>query len=101
MANTTAVYARIDTDLKERAETILAKLGISPSSAIQMLYSQIIIENGMPFVSRLPERRPTTIGGMSDSEVLNEIQKGIDSMKNSEGLTPDEVDAELNREFGI
>ena len=66
-----------------------------------MLYSQIIIENGMPFVSRLLERRPTAIGGMSDSEVWNEIQKGIDSMKNSAGFTPDEVDAELNREFGI
>jgi len=66
-----------------------------------MLYSQIIIENGMPFVSRLPERRPTAIGGMSDSEVWNEIQKGIDSMKSSEGFKPDEVDAELNREYGI
>lgn len=37
MANTSAVYARIDTNLKERAENILKQLGISPSSAIQML----------------------------------------------------------------
>ena len=44
MANTTAVYARIDTNLKETAEGILAQLGISPSAAIQMLYSQIILE---------------------------------------------------------
>ena len=35
MANTTAVYARIDTGLKEHAEAILSQLGISPSSAIQ------------------------------------------------------------------
>ena len=35
MANTTAVYARIDTKLKENAEGILAQLGISPSAAIQ------------------------------------------------------------------
>ena len=38
MANTKAVYARIDTKLKENAEGILQQLGISPSSAIQMLY---------------------------------------------------------------
>ena len=38
MANTAAVYARIDTNLKESAEDILAQLGITPSSAIQMLY---------------------------------------------------------------
>ena len=43
MANTTAVYARIDTDLKNNAENILNQLGISPSSAIQMLYSQIVL----------------------------------------------------------
>ena len=48
MANTTAVYARIDTNLKENAESILNRLGITPSSAIQMLYSQIVLENGMP-----------------------------------------------------
>ena len=34
MANTTAVYARIDTGLKEHAEAILSQLGISPSSAM-------------------------------------------------------------------
>ena len=38
MANTTAVYARIDTGLKDNAEAILAQLGITPSSAITMLY---------------------------------------------------------------
>ena len=34
MANTSAIYARIDTGLKENAEKILRQLGISPSSAI-------------------------------------------------------------------
>ena len=48
MANTSAVYARIDTNLKDNAESILSQLGISPSSAIQMLYSQIVKTKGMP-----------------------------------------------------
>ena len=34
MANTSAVYARIDKNLKDNAEGILAQLGITPSSAI-------------------------------------------------------------------
>ena len=49
MANTSPVYARIDTSLKDSAETILTKLGITPSGAIQMLYSQIVLHNGIPF----------------------------------------------------
>ena len=47
MSNTTAVYARIDTELKNNAEEILSKLGITPSVAIQMLYSQIILTGGI------------------------------------------------------
>ena len=46
MANTNVVYARIDTKLKENAENILNQLGITPSSAIQILYSQIVLQNG-------------------------------------------------------
>ena len=32
MANTSAVYARIDTNLKDNAESILSQLGISPQA---------------------------------------------------------------------
>ena len=54
MATTTAVYARIDSKLKENAESILHQLGISPSSAIQMLYSQIVLTRGLPLNLQLP-----------------------------------------------
>ncbi|MCI8528052.1 MAG: type II toxin-antitoxin system RelB/DinJ family antitoxin [Lachnospiraceae bacterium] len=101
MANTSAVYARIDTDLKENAENILAQLGISPSSAIQMLYSQIILRRGMPFDLRLPIARPTAIGGMSHKELDAELVKGIESLKSGETYTAEEVDAMLEEEFGI
>ena len=53
MANTSVVYVRIDSGLKDHAEVILSQLGISPSSAIQMFYSQIILQQGMPFDLRL------------------------------------------------
>ena len=101
MANTSAVYARIDSNLKESAENILQQLGISPSSAIQMLYSQIVLTRGLPLDLRLPSRKPTAIGGMSREEVDAELMKGMDSLKFGRAYTADEVDAELKREFGI
>ncbi|MBQ6551668.1 MAG: type II toxin-antitoxin system RelB/DinJ family antitoxin [Lachnospiraceae bacterium] len=101
MANTTAVYARIDTTLKDNAENILAKLGITPSSAIQMLYSQIVLQQGMPFELRLPARRPTAIGDMSKGELDRELQKGIDSLREEKDYTMEEVDALLAKEYGI
>jgi addiction module RelB/DinJ family antitoxin len=101
MANTSAVYARIDTNLKENAEKILVQLGISPSSAIQMLYSQIVLTKGLPFQPRLPAAKPVAIGGMTQAQLDSELQKGMDSMKFDRAYSADEVDAELAKEFGI
>lgn len=101
MANTTAVYARIDTGLKDNAEKILAQLGITPSGAIQMLYSQIVLQKGMPFDLRLPTTKPVAIGGMSQAELDIELSKGVESLKVGKTYTVDEVDAEFLKEFGI
>lgn len=101
MADTTAVYARIDTKLKENAENILSQLGVSPSSAIQMLYSQIVLTRGLPLDLHLPSAKPTAIGGISRAELDAELLKGIQSAKNGKLYTADEVDAQLSREFGI
>ena len=101
MANTSAVYARIDTNLKENAESILSQLGISPSSAIQMLYSQIVLKNGMPFELKLPSSKPLAVGAMTREQLDAELQKGVDSIKAGKVYSADEVDAALAKEFGI
>ena len=101
MANTTAVYARIDTNLKENAEGILSRLGISPSAAIQMLYSQIVLVKGMPFQSKLPEPQYFSAEGMTRAEFDNELQKGVDSIKKGRVHSVEDVDSMLAEEFGI
>ena len=100
MSNTTAFYARIDTELKDNAESILAQLGISPSSALQMLYSQIVIHRGLPFDVCLPLSYPTAIGGMTRKQLDSELQKGVDSLNNNKGYTAEEIDEEFAQEFG-
>ena len=101
VANTTAVYARINTNLKENAEGILAKLGITPSAAIQMLYSQIVLQNGMPFDLRIPTARPVAAGSLTRAELDAELMKGFESLKAGEVISADDVEAALNKEFGI
>lgn len=101
MANTSAVYARIDTDLKNNAEEILSQLGISPSGAIQMLYSQIVLHNGIPFDLRIPAKKPLSVADMTKEQFDAELQKGFDSFKAGKVLSADEVDAKLAKEFGI
>ena len=92
MANTSVLYARIDTDLKANAEEILQKLGITPTSAIQMLYSQIVLTQSMPLSLRLPPNPPIAMGSLTREELDKEIAKGMESVKNGKGYTADEVD---------
>lgn len=47
------------------AENILSQLGISPSNAIQMLYSQIVLQKGMPFELKLPSSKPLAVDAMT------------------------------------
>ena len=100
MANTNVVYARIDTTLKENAENILNRLGITPSSAIQMLYSQIVLQKGMPFELRLPVNKPTALGNLTRDELDKELQKGLDSLRSGKSYSADEVDQFFAKEYG-
>lgn len=43
------VRARVEPRRKRNAEAILAKLGINPGQAINMLYAQIELKRGLPF----------------------------------------------------
>nr|WP_240403231.1 type II toxin-antitoxin system RelB/DinJ family antitoxin [Lactobacillus iners] len=100
MANTNVVYARIDTTLKENAESILNQLGITPSSAIQMLYSQIVLQKGMPFELRLPVNKPIALGSITRDELDKELQKGLDSLRSGKSYSADEVDLFFAKEYG-
>lgn len=41
------LYARIEPEVKEQAESILSTLGIPASNAINMFYKQIILNRGL------------------------------------------------------
>lgn len=96
--STTPVYARIDTNLKENAEAILSQLGITPSSAIQMMYSQIVLKRGLPFELKLPVSKPLNINEMTSEELDKELLKGVNSVNNGTYYTSDEVDNILSEE---
>ncbi len=58
------VRARVEPRRKRNAEVILSKLGISPGQAINMLYAQIELKNGLPF----------PVVAQEDSDVLSPIE---------------------------
>jgi len=47
------VTARINSHLKQEAENILKKIGLSSSTAISLFYSTVVLNKGLPFNLRL------------------------------------------------
>ena len=96
------LYARIEPDLKEQAESILNSLGIPASNAITMFYKQIVLQRGIPFSVKLPSyETPTIYGSLTKEQFDSEIEKGLDDIRAGKVYSADEAEAELKREFGI
>jgi DNA-damage-inducible protein J len=53
-AKTGMIRARIDPELKLKAENILGSLGLNASDAIRLFYTQITLSDGLPFDVRIP-----------------------------------------------
>jgi DNA-damage-inducible protein J len=54
---TSIVHARIEPQMKLKAEGVLRKLGITPTQAIRIFYRQIALRGGLPFPVAIPNAR--------------------------------------------
>ncbi|MFZ5811563.1 MAG: type II toxin-antitoxin system RelB/DinJ family antitoxin [Thermodesulfobacteriota bacterium] len=59
------IRVRMDAELKQGVESILADLGLSPSAAINLFYRQVVLHNGLPFPVKIP--RPDTGKAIKDA----------------------------------
>lgn len=82
MSKTANINVRIIPEIKEKAETILGEIGISSSSAINLFYRQIILNNGLPFELKLPENKLTNISDLSKEELIELLTEGLKDVEN-------------------
>jgi DNA-damage-inducible protein J len=67
------VHSRIDPETKEKAESILHRLGVSPTEAIRMFYTQITLRNGLPFTVDIPNEE--TESALADSRLGRGLER--------------------------
>ena len=102
MAQKTAtLYARIEPDVKEQAESILSELGIPASNAINMFYKQVIMHRGLPFPVRLPSRRTLSMSDLSREEFSEALEVGYADVLEGHVRPAADVFADLAEEYGI
>lgn len=78
------VSARVEYDIKEKAEEILQRLGIPVSVIINSLYRQIIYNQGVPFPLTLPVA-PKTLDELTDDELNNKLRQSYEQSVTGQG----------------
>ena len=92
MATKTAnVIARVEPEVKEKAERILSQLGIPSSTAINMLYREIILWQGLPFRPSLPCSGPRAYDELTKEEFDQRMAIGLAQAKANQSAPVDEV----------
>ncbi len=100
MAKSANLYARIEPEVKEQAETILNALGIPASNAITMFYKQIILHNGLPFEVKLPDH-PLDVSRMTPEQLNTELEKGYADIQAGRTRPASEVFTDIRKEYSV
>lgn len=100
-AKSANLYARIEPDVKEKAESILSALGIPASNAINMFYKQIILQRGLPFDVKIPSSRPVDMSALSEAELNAELEKGYADIKAGRTKEASEVFANIRKDYNL
>lgn len=96
------LYARIEPDLKEQAESILNSLGIPASNAITMFYKQIVLQHGLPFDVKLPTyEAPLAYGSLTKEQFDEEMGKGYADVLAGNTKNAEDVFTKLHKDYSI
>lgn len=98
-AKSANLYARIEPDVKEKAESVLSALGIPASNAINMFYKQIILQRGLPFDVKLPSSRLIDMSVLSKAELDVELEKGYADIEAGRTRDASAVFADIRKDY--
>ena len=101
MARTSNVFARVEPEVKEQAESILNQLGIPMSNAVGMFLRQVVIQRGIPFDIKLPANKPLSVSELTKEQLNAEIAKGMEDIENGKVYSAEDITQQLEETNGI
>lgn len=79
MHKVATINTRIEPKLKTKAETILQKIGLTAAEAVRLFYTQICLNNGLPFEVKIPNK--ATINAMHEADIRKTHKaKNVDAL---------------------
>ena len=79
------VTARVDENVKKEAEILFKKIGLNMSTAMNLFLKKCILEQGIPFELKVPNRETR--------KILDEVEKGVGLSKTFDSI--DELTEDL------
>jgi DNA-damage-inducible protein J len=80
MNQVATIHARIDEKTKAESESVLRKIGMTPTEAVRLLYRQIALRKEFPLELRVPNRLTAQTLDSSDRGEEIESFDSLDSM---------------------
>lgn len=94
---TDTVRARISPDLKNSVEGIFSSLGMNSSQAIVLFFKQVELHNGLPFDVRIPPKPILNMATMTDNEIDEALQSGLDECAAGKCIPLEKAHADFRR----
>lgn len=73
MSKSAMIHARVEPKIKENVEDIFSELGLNMTSAINLFFKQVILNNGLPFRVNIPNEKTRL--------AIEEVRKNMKSNK--------------------
>lgn len=99
MAKSDSLTLRIEHDLKEKGNSILNELGITPSGFVNMAYSQLVQQRGLPFEVKLNKEQPDLAMSREDFDAM--IRQCDNDIANGNCVELDEAFNKLDEKYGL
>ena len=88
MPQQTTISVRVDENIKRDIEVLLDNLGMNMSVAINMLFKQMLVDKGLPFIPNYKNK---------ESEEFHNLIYNIRTENEKKGfLSDEEINAEIN-----
>lgn len=100
MAKTSSIFARVEPEIKEKAELVLSELGIPMSNAINIFLRQIILQKGIPFDVKVVQNKPLVYSDLTIQQFNEEIEKGLADLANGRVVSAQNVAERMQQEYG-
>ncbi len=101
MTKSSTIFARVEPEIKKRAEDVLKQLGIPMSNAVEMFLRQIVLQQGIPFDLKLSPAKPLAYDALTKEQFDLEIRRGILDYQEGNMLPLEQAEAELTRKYDL